>query len=197
MKPKTRFHKLKKSERAVAVAKDVLKHLDTLRMTQGDYLSGTLKLPAEQIGKIDAGTQMQTLCDVATERCRVCAIGACFLSHVRLFNEVSLGDVLGRQMFEYRKADAEYLPFSIVDTVMRRYLDDYFGRQNLQLIEAAFERCTGYAYGHHQAYDAVEFGAKFALATNRMQAIMENVIANNGTFIPPITKDRKKDAQTV
>jgi hypothetical protein len=78
---------------------------------------------------------------------------------------------------------------------MRNALGAYFSLWQLQLIETAFEASHGFAPippGTPEEEDeyenirdrAVEFGRAVHDAQARMRAIMENIIANKGTFVP-------------
>jgi hypothetical protein len=65
------------------------------------------------------------------------------------------------------------------------YLTSYFSPEQIGLIELAFERGDGwYPADTTDDDNAVEFGERYQYNTNRMKAIMQNIINNNGTFVP-------------
>lgn len=76
-----------------------------------------------------------------------------------------------------------------------KYLRRFFDRNQLKLIEAAFEGWGDVDfYGSPKArefYDAVvEDEDKDVVANERLRLIMENIIANKGTFVPDILPQR-------
>lgn len=101
------------------------------------------------------------------ERCEVCALGALMLSKVRIFNEYN---------FRNRIIREGYAGQSSVTSA----LNDVFTKAQLTLIENTFEKNN--VFGHFE--DAENFGKRFPLPTDRLRAIMENIIQNDGTFIP-------------
>ena len=110
-------------EKAVAVAKDVLKHLKNIRAISGNsyiYLAEPLPL------RIAEHTSGQKHIDAITSRCEVCGIGACFLSYIRLFNNATV-----RQVIRAYSA-------SMIDK-----MQDVFSRSTLEDIERAFESEDG------------------------------------------------------
>lgn len=91
--------------------------------------------------------------DTIIENCEVSAIGACFLSHVRLYNDTTVGEIL--------KIDDQ----EMVDKMKNAFTD-----KTLQEIEDAFEDGTGLkdVYKHDN---------------ERLKVIMKNVIKNKGVFV--------------
>ena len=67
----------------------------------------------------------------------------------------------------------------------RRPLSKIFPTGQLRLIELAFEEGSGAFYSDCDTDDAaVKFGRKFRSKKGRLLAIMENIVANKGTFKP-------------
>lgn len=151
------FKKLDPARKRIAIARDVLKWLriDKIVATQGTYL-----YPSDK--------RMQDVEDspvVNGDRCGACALGAVFACYAERIGGV---DEL------WWKTSEE----------MRDILAPFFDLEQLQLIEAAFERRAGFAAQSPDKYKAVKFGANFLSDKARMAGIMENIIANKGTFVP-------------
>ena len=158
------------NEKAVAVAKDVLKHLKALRIAQGYYINGDA-LPVME------GDLKDNL-DTVQKKCRVCLLGACVLSKARLYDNVPLEELL------FDSDAGKSLSADEDDT--RSILQDVFDPEQMDLMEAAFEKttclaedCTDYAL----LVQAVDFGNRYEDRYDRVKAVMENIIANNGKFI--------------
>jgi len=103
--------------------------------------------------------------------CRVCALGSAFVSLVNIQNKCSVGEIQeNNQMFNR--------------------LAKYFGNDNIALMESAFE-CATMDHVSHNLYQedidlAIEFGRRYDDETQRLRAIMLNVIRNNGDFKIPV-----------
>jgi hypothetical protein len=136
---------------AVAIAKDVLKHLKLFKPTQGTYVyfSGEEK---EEM----RGMQAQDHIDQLQKKCVVCALGACFLSYIRLENQVTVGDV-----------------YSGNYSVMMEKLKTAFEPSQLSLIESAFE---------HDYRESRPWWKGRPYPRTRLKAIMANIVKNKGTF---------------
>lgn len=182
------FAKLSAEEKRVAIAKDVFGFIAARKIvaTPGVYFA------AELPGGLAESSQACKLV-AAVESCQVCALGAVFMAAVDNANEVTLSD-LG---FEDGQFEVEFDYFA-----MRDYLRRFFGSEQLLVIETAFEGRDVHmsldgdkasaAMGMFQwntcdkeickAYDHDECSSTPAIY--RMEAIMRNIIANNGEFIP-------------
>lgn len=106
-----------------------------------------------------------------TMRCSVCALGAAMLAAVRRFDALTV-----RDLDEYREP-------------IVAYLERFFSREQLDLVEIAYERHLPirklYIANYEEAL--VERARTFCVGrTNEdaLKMIFENVIANNGTFTP-------------
>lgn len=159
-----RFAKLTAPQKRVAIAKDVLLSIKTgiVIPTCGNYFSLTKKL--------DGKTLQEGLCDVNSPiSCKVCGMGAVFVSKVKLGNTFEM--------------DGSY----VSDDEMTENLEGIFSTKQLRLIEHAFE---GFHAGFANITDTEEtkcenkFRYKYSEPSERMQAIMKNIIKNNGTFKP-------------
>jgi ribosomal protein S27AE len=114
------------------------------------------------------------------KNCPACALGNMMLSHVRLFDQVTLDQLTG---------DRE----DITDV-----LEDYFDSDQLYLIEIAFESdATFYNRGNEDREKAGIYARKYENPKHRLRAIMVNIIKNKGTFSPEDfrTEEEKKGKQ--
>ena len=165
-----------KSELAVTIAQDVLKsipayfgiieHETFVRIGDDDL----------EYGKMAAITETKDsklIAQKIKKYCEVCALGACFLSVVALTNKYDFGlsdniDLSGEDVFKRLKS--------------------VFSLKQLYLIENAFELGQGFSAQrsrwHTDYLAAISFGKKYDRPKSRLRAIMKNIIANEGVFIP-------------
>ena len=126
--------------------------------------------------------------------CECCGLGGLFVSCTLFNNKTTYGDVTS--------GDEEYLGDPIQDDItLSNKLNEIFTKNQLILIEIAFEGNDGYfaddLYYHFEdtnkpyhgisksLFDkALDFYKKYPNDTKRFQAIMRNIIKNNGTFVP-------------
>lgn len=129
----------------------------------------------------DSDVELQEL--IKDKRCEVCALGALFIEGIRRFDNFTVEDL----------SDG----YSIDNDDIGIYLEGIFDEDQLMLIEVAYERGHG---GYNVRFDfhddmlkqgerAVEFGLSIKDDRERLIAIMQNIIDNDGTFIPPEEKD--------
>jgi len=191
------FNKLSKPKQRIAVAKDVLVLLRKYKVKLGSASVLRLKLDKEMAREgfglnfgLNVGDELIKFLPalLAKKHCEVCGIGACLLSVVRLANDYKVSVRLGK--------GSEDAPGEAYARVVK-----VFGIKNAYLIEKAFERGGGaMEYYFAYAYDdtsmwvrrAAIFGGQYKDDRKRMIAIMKNIIANNGDFIPPKLKKAKK-----
>jgi hypothetical protein len=169
-----------KRERAVMLAKDVLKQLKVIgRISRGSYSSTLDSADRVELASILANDSMKEDIHKLAKHCDVCALGACFISHIGLFNNVASSAVI-------RKSYDNSVPCIYFDyNVMMKSLRKTFSSDNLYLIESAFEKRAVYgAGGGTDVQAAVVFGERYGDPSERLKAIMRNIIANNGRFVP-------------
>jgi hypothetical protein len=150
-------------EKRVAIAKDALAWIEAgaLRPMSGAYV--------EPMERKDLRKNLaQQLRDVVLGPCEVCAIGALFIAKAVRFGETSVGD---------------YAMSHFHDS-----LRGHFSEKQLALIECAFERgpCGRYEYrlDETEVAEAIAFYGLDDTAARRLKRILENIIANGGTFKP-------------
>lgn len=174
--------KLSRREQRVVIAKDVLQLLKAQQIlaSHGGYMSSTLPwrvLEEEYDGEEENEILFRDFFQQHSEgeTVRVCAIGAAFIAAVDKFNSLSCADLAF--------ADAE-------SEEMITYLERWFDEYELRLIEAAFEGqwCADDGVeeeDREEINEAVGFTEGiFDDPHARLTKIMENIIANKGTFAP-------------
>lgn len=181
-KRNSEFKAMTPSQKRVAIAKDVIKHLRSEKInTTFDHRkiyagNGYLAIPIEEAPrKNDVGRQWQSVLR-GVETCSVCAKGAVFVATMLRFNNCKVD----------RPLAGEDRNGQIGSSEMTRHLRGYFSKQQLDLIESAYEACA--VNDTRAEDDAVAFGQQFASTladrSDRLIAIMQNIIKNNGTFKP-------------
>jgi hypothetical protein len=168
------------AEKRIAIAEDVLLQLD-----KGKYIArkGLYILDViDETGKIFEPDQDIKKNFDGIRNCEVCAIGATILSCTHFANELTFGDV-GSSI-------------RLINNAKTRKLLSIFDDNQLLLIESAFEghdydadRFGRAAFDQHLDRDERERCDAFFYryiddSRERLEAIMENIIENNGTFIP-------------
>lgn len=169
---KEKFDALSNAEKRVAIAKDVI-----LRI----YNEKIIASPGSLFGDTESIADSElTIQEYFNEKpCSVCAKGALICSWIGNFNHYSKLDVIQFDM-DFRSGswldDPSYIRYP-------KELLDIFGREMLDDIELAFEQEL---FSWHINYS--EFKDDFESDWDSpyyedIQAIMENIIANNGEFI--------------
>lgn len=161
--------------KSVAIAKDVLKQL---KYIQPAHLYIDIDEDGQNILQKRIGEQLQTALPKVRKHCSVCMLGACFLSHVGLYNKFKINDMLAHSLID---SEGDIKP------LLRKSM----GSENVILLESAYEMITDWGESDETPYfaslrlSAAKFGQKYYDDGERMKAIMKNVIENNGEFIPP------------
>ena len=171
------FKKLPVAAKRVAIAKDVIADLRAKKLLAraGTYVN----LNTSEDVAVPEDLQEALVCG-AVKNCTVCALGAMFVCGVKAMN----------------KAETEQA-YGMDDIDIKQYFEGIFSRDQLCLIETAFEQSIKYIgdYDVEAQYDedkdnsphpAVTFGRTYDLDEDRMIAIMKNIIANEGTFKPEL-----------
>jgi hypothetical protein len=165
----TRFNKLTKPEKRVAVCKDVIKYLGTEKLKA--YTGIYFKAPGIDAFEKPDGSAQITLAKLPS--CQVCAKGALFVCTVLKQNQVSND--------EFERVDMN--SGSDLSSAMK----ELFSASQLRLIETEFEgrdmECEW-----RSCPIAPKMGLMHYTPTERLIKIMENIIANKGTFKPKAPK---------
>lgn len=171
-------------QKRMLIAKDVIAQIKAKRFkpTAGTWVRTKMKngayLAVEE--KFDGNESMRELfIGKRIPACDCCALGAMFMS-CTTYNEGTTVDDFEREMdwdFEER----------VLNKTLSNGLTNFFSVEQLQLIETAFEGGDGafmVKKGDLAAQKAASWYEDLSRDDKRMIAIMENIIANNGTFVP-------------
>lgn len=166
-----------RQEMRVSIAKDVLKQLKAKKFIASPgvwvddkklgYLDEYVYTRTEKAeGPIDACTFANGI-----TKCKVCALGSIFVSAARMYKIMLSGSLETEEVF---------------DNLATSPLKRYFSVKQLELIEYAFEGGDGvYIPGNfNDELDGLAFFLAHRTPTDRLEAIMRNIVKNNGTFIP-------------
>ncbi len=208
------FKAMTAAEKRVAIAKDVLKHIKSavvLPMTGAYVQSGLEEKDFKKfVGLRTKDVQLQDIY-AATKTCDVCALGAMFFCTVKVANNLTLDKI------QYTPSHIDIGDEEIGSpgqSDIYRYMERYFNRDQLALIESAFE-CE-WMEDHDRrssANDKERTGANdkkrtmemavasdmFELSmsnTERMTRIMQNIIDNKGKFVVPVGESVDNDFET-
>ena len=156
------------AEARVAIAMDVIEHLRARRLVARSNVY--VQAAAFRDVRSVRATALANLIE-EPQACRVCAIGGAFVAAV-LRDRAEFADVL----LEVGGHNA-LLPSRLV-----RELDAWFPMSMLDEIEAAFEgRCIGFC-GFLAPWEATQWLPPLVEPELRLVAIMQNIVANGGTF---------------
>lgn len=166
-----KFWALPKEEKRIAIAKDVIKWLKEDKLVPKAGAFYLILKDQKDRGKLDKILREQ-------EDCQVCALGACFVGMVDLGDKLNFSDVFGSNFIVGTTNN-------IVDEYqMRRWLEKVFSTSQLIMIEKAFEYKLYGSDSEITFKKEVDFGANYKNDTDRLLAIMKNIIKNRGTFKP-------------
>lgn len=170
------FNSLPHEKKKVLVAKDVIKHLNSKKiiarqMSNVKFVGKKFNYYADPKGSIK-----EYMCSAPADDhdCAVCAKGGLFMSIIGRANKLQFEDV--------------YFGTTVSSSVFNQVLYNIFGREQIDLIEIAFEgRSDFYWMGMVKPQDrlaAIEFNKNVLDPDKKLRAIMENIIKNNGEFRP-------------
>lgn len=180
------FKKASKSQKRIMIAQDVLKQLGSRRYKaeSGVFLYYQCK-PSITDSYLMGDSAQHAFAHKEITNCTVCALGGLFMSCTNLNNNTTLSDLADESDSIGNYID-EDLNFS-------NGLDKFFTKNQLMLIEIYFESECGHfansAFTDERFYNSINFDHvnKFFDYRNdklRLKMIMENIIENNGTFVP-------------
>lgn len=172
-----KFKKMTLSEKRIAIAKDVIENIESKKFVakRGTYFVAKTK---EGVETNNVQLQELILCgDV--EQCTVCGIGAIFASKVCVSND-----------FKVNKKSLDVGYIVLYDTDMISQLNEIFNEYELRYIEIAFEGILDMSidndvyFSEKETIKAMNFYETYPDQTNRLIAIMKNIIKNDGVFTP-------------
>jgi hypothetical protein len=158
------------AQKRVLIAKDVLKLIseDKVDIKKGNFI--VVPLISEEVGECQANKAVEE----GKVKCTVCAKGSLFLGHVYRTNNIIVDD----------------LDTGNGSNEIANRLKNVFTEKQLDLIETAFE---GEYYNWNgksllnekEEQKALEFFENSHFnPTERLKAILKNIISNSGTFKP-------------
>lgn len=132
---------LTNAQKRVQIARDVIEHMNAERIisSPGVYIELLSEVPEGFIIKRD--TQVKEVFDKLPS-CKVCALGACFVSMMRRYNECTVEEMMPPK---YGKYDLDEDPYDFLKRSARHmegqkeYLSRLFDEEQLCLIEVAYE----------------------------------------------------------
>lgn len=170
------FEALPKNEQKILIAKDVIQRMDSAlyEVSVGNYLQ-----PEHSLYSLPKSSDAKTAIVSGLANCTVCARGAMFLSMVVFKNRLNVDEVINYG-FGYHTEVEDYCEAT-------DYLSTAFSQAEQAQIENAFEQT--YSYGirlnsEESRLAAMCFGSEFNEDNDRLHAIMQNIIDNNGEFKP-------------
>ena len=172
------FKKATKAQKRVMIAQDVLAQLKTKRYVaeSGCWVQANYNSTATWADIKYTDSVQELFAEKTIESCNVCALGGLFMSCTNLNNNTLLEELddvsedLGNLIDEEEQ--------------LSNKLNKIFSVKQLKLIEVYFEGNDGYFYENRE-YDTVKaFYIKYPSDKKRLQLIMENIVENEGTFVP-------------
>jgi len=163
-----------KANARVAIAKDVI---ETLVLGRMQACAGTYLRTDVTYGENE---ELETLAlrmrqPYGSVNCEACALGAAAICAIGLYDRPG---GLQKEWEQFEGFEQETL---------HGVLGRWFTSIQLDLIECAFEEVTIHTSGvsdFDSRYDAQQFGYEYKEDHDRLVAIMQNIVANHGTFRP-------------
>jgi hypothetical protein len=183
-----------KAEKRVEIAKDVLKQIkaDKYKPMCGVWFRDSTGKGLDDFLDYNTGQRIDAKKDVVEKlvgTCKVCALGSLFISAIDKYNHTKLDPASG--------CEAEI--FTAVDR--NNPLTKWFTARQMLLIENTFENECGawcssvvlnekeYLAWDMEVIPAIkEYNSKYPNPTDRLKAIMNNIVRNKGTFVLPGVK---------
>lgn len=164
------FSKANKARKRVLIAKDVILRiaLNNLWIKEGEFICKSLFLNNLNDNSLSFKKVLNTNSNEII--CKVCAKGALFCSVIGRINNMSIGDV------RFTGND--------IENINHKQLLKYFSIEQLDMIETAFERISFiHAILEEDREKCKDFYDNFSNSQERLIAICENIINNQGTFV--------------
>ncbi len=169
--------KASKAEKRVIIAKDAL---DQIRKAKFTPMSRNWCVIDDSLISVDGTCSAQPTVLGDDFRCKGCALGSLFISSIRLRNNETINNLLNASWG--------------LDAMIRNdetELNKIFSKKQLTLIERTFEFGRG-GFGRSESdkesVDIYNFYMEYPEDTDRLVAILNNIVKNKGTFVLPIGK---------
>ena len=171
------FKKATKAQKRVMIAQDVLAQLKAKRYVaeSGCWVQPNYNPTNTWADKYTESVQ-ELFLEKKIESCNVCALGGLFMSCTNFNNNTLLKDL----------DDVSYNLGALVDDKekLSNKLNSIFTTNQLKLIESYFEANDGFFQDSDEDDRIEAFCDKYTSDKKRLQLIMENIVENNGTFVP-------------
>lgn len=191
-KKNAEFAKMTKKEQRISIAKDVLAQIRAKRIIAQ---TGVYFQPARGYEHRTKRVDMQkpvaeTLATV--ESCQACALGSLFACAADVVPSLKVVDTyVGQTLQNWTHDDSVRTTFRQQDTF--KALTPFFSEAQLHMIECAFE--TAVVSGNirrPQRGQCERFNEGISSPKTRLRRIMNNIIRNDGLFVPGDKFDAKK-----
>lgn len=200
------FAEMTPAEKRVQIAKDVLVYVEQgkLNPRSGRWISAIDPTEDDELVGLSPDERLANEVQLSDylpkiEVCDACAVGSLLYCTILRANEITVGEL--RKAMKYTDSDADTLAIRTPD-VIEPYLAQFFDRDQLNMIEGAFERRTGVftarpegrmffrGGGDDMWYEHPDVGGASdgRSEKTRIKILMKNIIRNKGTFDP---SDRK------
>ena len=170
------FKKATKAQKRVMIAQDVLAQLKTKRYVaeSGCWVQPNYYPDWKQLS--DKDSVQELFAAEKIESCNVCALGGLFMSCTNFNNNTLLEDLY----------DVSGDLGNLIDEKVNlsNKLNKIFSTSQLKLIETYFEANGGYFRDYDEDGRIEAFYNKHSSDKKRLQLIMENIVENEGTFVP-------------
>lgn len=186
IKPKTLKSPLTAEEKRrirLEVARDVVFGLRRKRFSveRGSYVK-LIKHPT--LEQLQRDVELQEVFRQKGQEICACALGALFVCAVSRFERLKVRKV-GYEVIRPYYSEGQQISGGIEYEMIVKYLRKWFSMEQVELIEYAFEWGTsGHPNSDIKAKRAVAFGKLYPAPSLRLEAIMQNVLDNKGTFKP-------------
>lgn len=182
------FAALPPNEKRVRIAQDVIARIKSHELIAKPKVWVSFLENEKTFGGYYRDESLQTVLEIENPICNVCAIGGMIVSTIANSNNFEVGEVSSYNNYDLdgeEPQEEKCIPFS----TGKKVLLGIFSGEQLILIEEAFELGNGHVkfylcdeVDNKTMSKAREFGKRYDNPTDRMLAIMENIVANNGEF---------------
>ena len=173
------FKKATKAQKRVMIAQDVLAQLKAKRYVaeSGCWVQANYNSTATLADFVKYNDSVQELfAEKTIESCNVCALGGLFMSCTNFNNNTLLEDL---------DDVSEELGYLIGEEAkLSNKLNSIFTTNQLKLIENYFEGNAGFFRDDDGNNHIEAFYNKHSSDKKRLKLIMENIVENEGTFVP-------------
>jgi len=168
------FKKATKAQKRVMIAQDVLAQLKAKRYVAESGCWVRIHYNPTTVAETDSVQEL--FVEKKIESCNVCALGGLFMSCTNFNNNTLLVDL--------DDVSEDLGALVDVEEKLSNKLNSIFTTNQLKLIEMYFEANGGYFENYDKEDHIQAFYDKYPSDKKRLQLIMENIVENNGTFVP-------------